>query len=702
MAAIPALRTKEREAASPEDCKKLCLERGLPRELLLQQCINGVKGLIECFHCGGRGRVQPGRPGRHTNGQAEMVKEIFKKMDLNGDGVISHNELTECLTAVANASFTEGEVHELIRGFDHNADGNINFEEFVDWIFIPGPRQQTLRTKLCHALLPKVCWLYQEGHGSWAVFDKGMAMTLDAAYREGVGAAVQVHGPAFSYIVDLDSMTQTNLKTGKERRVMRIGVGAESGDEDLANMFLQPQAKWFCVLGRNKQRYEEAVENALEATWASFEKGDADSPEIQMRLNGQVYIFDVEQMQQTNVKSGKSRRISRDLAEADRDEGDPVLMRCPSNIALPQGSCWVCRGSGRTSQWLEPIDGAEQYDGLGPDEGDLPDCLVCYADVASYGISTSCEHRFCLECIRMSLEAIMDVGQFPAFCPMCRAESMGRDMENGRIDGPSLTFLQQRGVVTQAFQHRLLKQQSKALGLEEVEAFECPGRCGEFLLTEDASYTPNKIGQLYDDAASGKVCTRYGSCPVCETNVCIRCQGSVARAADGSAPAHQCRDLADGGDDAEPDEESLALMAKIGKKCPVCAQFIEKNEGCDMMICGTRAHGDLAEVLRNGGCGIPFMWSNLAFCDDSWTDLDGTGKRGRPVTANQLKGRGHPKCARPECNYFKSVDECGPELPWHNGNKGAQGKNNGGDYCCDKCRDDGTHSVLCHKIRWRA
>lgn len=675
------------------------MERALPRELLLQQSINGVDGLIQCFHCRGRGRVQPPKPGRPVEGHAQMVKEVFRKVDIDGDGVIDKDELTHCLTIVAG--FNAEEVRELLRGFDRDGDMVINFEEFVDWIFLPGQKQREVRKKLTSALLPRVCWMYQEGHGSWAVFDRKMAMTLDEAYRDGVGAAVQVKGPAFSYIVDLDSMTQTNLKTGKERRVRRVGIGAEDGDEDLASMFMQPKAKWFCLLGRNRQRYDEHIENALEATLSSFEKGTLDSPELQMRVNGQAYVFDVDQMQQTNVKSGKSRRIRRDLAEPDAAApDDDTLMRCPSNMQLPAGSCWVCRGSGRTSKWLEPIDDAEQYDGLGPDEGDAPDCLVCYADVAAYGISTTCDHVFCLECIKMSLEAIMDVGQFPAFCPMCRAESMGRDLEAGRIDGPSLTFLQQRGVITQAFQQRLLKQQGKALGIEEVDSFECPGRCGEFLLCEDASYAEGKVGQLFDDEASGNVCTRYGSCPACGTYTCVRCQASVAHSEDEPAPLHQCADMAHG-DAAAPDEESLALMAKIGKKCPVCAQFIEKNEGCDMMICGTRAHGELAEVIRNNGCGIPFMWSNLAFCDDGWTDLDGSHKRGKPVTANQLKGRGHPKCARPECNLFKSVDDVGPELPWHNGQIGAQGKNNGGDYCCDKCRDDGTHNVLCHKIRWK-
>jgi len=369
-------------------------------------------------------------------------------------------------------------------------------------------------------------------------------------------------------------------------------------------------------------------------------------------------------------------------------------------MPLDKGFCWVCRGSGTTSKFLEPIEGAEKFDDLAPDEGELPDCLICYADVATYGISTNCEHFFCDDCLRGSLEAMMESGQFPAFCPMCRAESGGVDPENGRIDEPSLTFLQQRGVISKAFQFRFQKQQNKALDITEEEAFECPNKCGEFLLASGPHCDENKIGEYFDDPASGRVGVRLGECPACSCFVCIKCQMRVPKEEGVVTPVHRC----DGAEPvaAEPDEASLALMAAIGKKCPVCGCFIEKNEGCDWMMCGTKAHGNLEEVIRNGGCGIAFLWSNLAIGDDpcGWHDLDGSHKRGRPMMATQLKGRGHPKCKREGCPYYKSVDGMGPGLPWHTG-EGTQGRNNGGEYCCDKCAADGSHQVLCHKIAWK-
>ena len=96
------------------------------------------------------------------------------------------------------------------------------------------------------------------------------------------------------------------------------------------------------------------------------------------------------------------------------------------------------------------------------------------------------------------------------------------------------------------------------------------------------------------------------------------------------------------------------------------------------MSCGTQAHGKLADCLRNGGCGIAFQWNNLQVADDpcGWTDLDGTKRRGRPVTARMVKG--HPRCKNPACNYHASTDDL--KIPQHVPGGGTQGKNGGGEY----------------------
>ena len=96
--------------------------------------------------------------------------------------------------------------------------------------------------------------------------------------------------------------------------------------------------------------------------------------------------------------------------------------------------------------------------------------------------------------------------------------------------------------------------------------------------------------------------------------------------------------------DAPPDKQTLELMARIGKKCPACGNFVQKTDGCDIMMCGTNAHGKVADALRNGGCAYIFSWNTLEGCHDShgYTDINGAWQRGKgPKTDRQvlLNGR---------------------------------------------------------------
>lgn len=39
--------------------------------------------------------------------------------------------------------------------------------------------------------------------------------------------------------------------------------------------------------------------------------------------------------------------------------------------------------------------------------------------------------------------------------------------------------------------------------------------------------------------------------------------------------------------------------------------FIEKNQGCSHMLCGTKTGGSIQEALRNGGCAHEFDWNSM-------------------------------------------------------------------------------------------
>ena len=67
-------------------------------------------------------------------------------------------------------------------------------------------------------------------------------------------------------------------------------------------------------------------------------------------------------------------------------------------------------------------------------------CLICYSNPPKYGISTSCSHFFCVDCIQGHLKQIQASGSFPGYCPICESSapltSGGQSKsEYGRIDG---------------------------------------------------------------------------------------------------------------------------------------------------------------------------------------------------------------------------------------------------------------------------
>ena len=79
-----------------------------------------------------------------------------------------------------------------------------------------------------------------------------------------------------------------------------------------------------------------------------------------------------------------------------------------------------------------------------------------------FKLAADCDHFYCADCIRGSLGAMMDTGQFPAYCPACRADARG-DAERlragpGRITDATLTFLQRRRVFDKSFQFRFMLQ----------------------------------------------------------------------------------------------------------------------------------------------------------------------------------------------------------------------------------------------------
>jgi hypothetical protein len=198
----------------------------------------------------------------------------------------------------------------------------------------------------------------------------------------------------------------------------------------------------------------------------------------------------------------------------------------------------------------EAMEGFDDALGALDDDDDAYECPVCY-EPSKYGLSAECMHFYCGDCIRRTLETILEMGQFPAYCPQCRAESGGLpEPEKGRIEGPALSFLRGRGVIDKALQYRFLVE---AASIRRDEYLKCPQEsCHQYLKDIDPIW----------QSRGGDVVMKPGECASCHSRVCCACHVLVAK--DGH---HVCPP--DSRAKAVVDEATKKLMASMCKLCPM-------------------------------------------------------------------------------------------------------------------------------------
>ena len=177
----------------------------------------------------------------------------------------------------------------------------------------------------------------------------------------------------------------------------------------------------------------------------------------------------------------------------------------------------------------------------------------------------------------------------------------------GRVTDESLSLLQLRGVISRRLMFRLINAaRSQTMTTAVAEFSPCPADCGRFHLNEHESYTSEAAGRRIGlgevVAVGGAIGLRLSVCE-CGALICHACKALVDPA---DATAHMCKQ---GG--ATVDPASKALLAKVCKACPGCGMLQQKTDGCALMMCGTVAHGRVADALRNGGCAYIFHWDTL-------------------------------------------------------------------------------------------
>jgi len=64
----------------------------------------------------------------------EQVKWLFSEWDSNDDGLVSGDEFKECLTKLCGEMSAE-DVEQVIKRVDQNQDGQVDTEEFLEWVF---------------------------------------------------------------------------------------------------------------------------------------------------------------------------------------------------------------------------------------------------------------------------------------------------------------------------------------------------------------------------------------------------------------------------------------------------------------------------------------------------------------------------------------------------------------------------------------
>ncbi|MEM9493691.1 MAG: EF-hand domain-containing protein [Myxococcota bacterium] len=67
-----------------------------------------------------------------TEDQIAELREIFGHYDDNGNGVIDRDEFRALLEAL-DAQLTDDEIDAGLRAVDSNGNGQIEFEEFLEW-----------------------------------------------------------------------------------------------------------------------------------------------------------------------------------------------------------------------------------------------------------------------------------------------------------------------------------------------------------------------------------------------------------------------------------------------------------------------------------------------------------------------------------------------------------------------------------------
>ena len=65
---------------------------------------------------------------------ANKIQSAFKFFDKNNDGIIDKNDLKQILESNDDISVDEAMIDDIVKEWDYNGDGKIDYMEFYQWM----------------------------------------------------------------------------------------------------------------------------------------------------------------------------------------------------------------------------------------------------------------------------------------------------------------------------------------------------------------------------------------------------------------------------------------------------------------------------------------------------------------------------------------------------------------------------------------
>lgn len=192
---------------------------------------------------------------------------------------------------------------------------------------------------------------------------------------------------------------------------------------------------------------------------------------------------------------------------------------------------------------------------LPPDEQKI-ECGICYGEQGTVGFSPDCDHYYCKSCAGQCIDRILEIGDFPAVCPGCKASksmSSDKNFSAGAVTTGVVAFLVDQKVLDRPTALRFKALQDRAVHADATQiVIESSSKPCPFCGIRVSHYQYHGCHHI-SPPKNGRGCTGCGK------HFCYTC-------------------LAEWGDENCPNGCKLFCYAGCG--CPVCPEC-RPGEPCD-------------------------------------------------------------------------------------------------------------------------